>query len=158
MGARPENSVEAVDRERLDQLAGAVAAIARQVEVLDRQVAELADAVESIAADGGTPPEALPAAGSAEAGSKPGTGDPTLEILVSPIPELALVALVETTVRGLNGIRNLASVERSEDSVRFVVQPDPDADLIAEMKQAMPVPVTVLDSDEGSVSLSLQWN
>ena len=158
MGVRSDNPGDSADRERFDHLAGAVAAIARQVEVLNRQVAELAREVEQIAAGGRTGSDAPPETGATGAGSSPAAGESTLEILVSPIPELALVALVETTLRSLNGVRNLASVEKSDDSVRFVVQPDPDADLIAEMKQAMPVPVAVLDSDEGSVSLSLQWN
>lgn len=160
MSGRAESSDETgVDRGDLAGLSAAIAAISREVDALGRQVADLAgtvDAMSKAAVSEG--PGASDRRDRPGGGEESGAGDPWLEIVISPIPEIALVALAETTVRGLSGVRSLSSVKKIDDSVRFMVQADPDADLVAEIKQAMPVPVTVLESDESSVSLALQWN
>lgn len=141
-----------VDPGQLDGLVEAVAKLEREVEALAVRVAGLAEVVSRRPGpgSGGTEPD--------EAARERESGDPPTEIVVSPVPELALAALAETTVRGLSGVRSLYSVRRVDDSILFQVQADPDADLVAEMRQAMPVPVTVIDSREGSVSLALQWS
>jgi hypothetical protein len=160
MVGRTESSGETGgDRGRLEDLTAAVSAISREVEVLSRQVADLAGTVEAMSTAAVREDSGMSARPDQPEGREEFRPDhPSLEIVVSPIPEIALVALVETTVRGLSGVRSLYSVKKIDDSVRFEVRADPDADLVAEIKQAMPVPVTVLDSDESSVSLALQWN
>ena len=139
-----------VEPGQLDGLVEAVAKLEREVAALAVRVAGLAETVSGPPDPGGAEP--------AEAARESESGDPPIEIVVSPVPELALAALAETTVRGLSGVRSLYSVRRVDDSILFQVQADPDADLVAEMRQAMPVPVTVIDSREGSVSLALQWS
>lgn len=160
MAGRPESSADTgIDLDDLEGLSSAIAAISREVDALGRQVAGLAATVDAMSrAAVGEASGASDRRDRQERREEPGEGDPWLEIVVSPIPEIALVALAETTVRGLSGVRSLSSVKKVDDSVRFMVRADPDADLVAEIKQAMPVPVTVLDSDESSVSLALQWN
>ena len=127
-GEAPDPAGRAVfQHEQLDGLVEAVAKLEREVAALTVRVAGLAKAVARPAdpgPGGGEPAGAVP---DGEGGESP------TEIVLSPVPELALAALAETTVRGLSGVRSLSSVRRVDDSILFQVQADPDADLVAEM-------------------------
>lgn len=76
---------------------------------------------------------------------------------VSPLPELAMAAVAETALRGLESVRQVISVERSNDQATFVLEIEDDGDLTAEMRRAMPVPIAVDTAPDGSMKVVLEW-
>jgi len=80
-----------------------------------------------------------------------------MSVMVSPLPELAMAAVAETTLRGLPGVRQVTGVKREGEWARFTLEVDPGTDLVTQMKAAMPVAFEVEESTEDSVSLALQW-
>lgn len=80
-----------------------------------------------------------------------------IRVSVSPLPELAMAAVAETTLRGLAAVRKVVSVERSNNQATFVLELEDDRDLIGEMRRAMPVPITVETTPEGSLKVVLEW-
>ena len=78
-------------------------------------------------------------------------------VTVRPLPELAMAAVAETSLRGLPGVKQVLSVERMEDWASFLLEVSTEVDLISEMRAAMPVGFNVTDSKPNEVSLELKW-
>jgi hypothetical protein len=68
-----------------------------------------------------------------------------------------MAAVAETTLRGLPGVRQVKGVKREGDWARFTLEVDPETDLVAQMKAAMPVAFEVSESSPEAISLALQW-
>jgi len=118
------------------------------VQALADRVQELVTAVESL-----VPQTADPVA--RPSGAEAAQGE--LVVSVTPLPELAMAAVAETTLRGLDSVRQVVSVERSNDQATFVLDVDSGGDLVGEMRKAMPVPVTVDQAPDGSMKVVLEW-
>jgi hypothetical protein len=139
----------------IDELGSAVADIASELHDLGIRVRELTEAIESMASDqsGSNGAEARPAA-------RPASTRTVYEetrVTVRPLPELAMAAVAETSLRGLPGVKQVVSVERVEDWATFVLEVSTDIDLISEMRAAMPVGFTVTESKPNDISLELKW-
>jgi len=78
-------------------------------------------------------------------------------VVVRPLPEIAMAAMAETSLRDLPGVSEVVSSERVEDWARFTLEVALGTDLIAEMKQAMPVVFTVVDAGPEEISIELRW-
>ena len=76
---------------------------------------------------------------------------------VRPLPELAMAAMAETSLRGLPGVNQVVSVERFEDWARFTLEVVKGTDLIAEMRKALPVAFRSEQAESGEISLDLKW-
>lgn len=139
---------EQVDSSAIDDLRASVGRITLEVQALADRVQELVSTVESLA------PRPAPAAPEPTA-SAPAPG--VIGVSVSPLPELAMAAVAETTLRGLAAVRKVVSVERSNDQATFVLEIADDRDLIGEMRGAMPVPITVDTAPDGSLKVVLEW-
>lgn len=138
---------EQTDSAAIDDLRASVARVSLEVQALADQVKDLISAVESLAPVRSDQPEA-PAEEKVEG---------ELEVSVSPLPELAMAAVAETTLRGLACVRRVVSVERSGDQATFVLEVGEGGDLVAEMRRAMPVPITVDSAPDGSLKVILEW-
>jgi hypothetical protein len=138
------------DSGEFDDLRASVARVSFEVQALADKVQELVTAVEALAPPVATSAPALPAS---EAGTVPGE----IRVSVSPLPELAMAAVAETTLRGLPGVRKVVSVERSNDQATFVLEVKDGGDLVSEMRRAMPVPITVDAATDGSLKVVLEW-
>jgi hypothetical protein len=140
---------EQTDAAALDDLRASVGRVSLEVQALADRVQELVAAVEALA-----PPHTkateVPAPASA-------TGKGEIVVSVSPLPELAMAAVAETALRGLPAVRKVVSVERSNDQATFVLEVDEGGDLIADMRRAMPVPITVDTAPDGSLKVVLEW-
>ena len=68
-----------------------------------------------------------------------------------------MAAVAETALRGLQSVRKVVSVERSNDQATFVLETEDGGDLISEMRRAMPVPITVDTAPDGSLKVVLEW-
>lgn len=68
-----------------------------------------------------------------------------------------MAAVAETSLRGLPGVKQMLSVERMKDRASFLLEVSPEADLISEMRAAMPVDFKVVESGPNEVSLELKW-
>jgi hypothetical protein len=152
-----ETAASAKRRAReIEGIRSAVADVAHELKQVSARVRELADAVESIG-------PAQPIASGAHPASAPkpsASAAPAYEeimVTVRPLPELAMAAMAETSLRGLPGARQVLSVERVEDWARFKLEVATDADLISEMRAAIPVPFRVTESEDDGVSLDLKW-
>lgn len=143
MGSETENT----DAAAIDDLRATVGRVSLEVQALADRVQELVTAVESLA-----PPSAEPVV-MPTAAATPGE----LMVSVSPLPELAMAAVAETALRGLTAVRQVVSVERSNDQATFVLEIEDGGDLIAEMRKAMPVPITVDQAPDGSMKVVLEW-
>ena len=146
-----------MNQEQVESLRSSTAAISRELKSLTDQVASLMAAVESLSPP---PPPVAPAPKAAPAPvAQPEEADDGLEmtVTVAPLPELAMAAVAETTLRGLPGVRQVKGVKREEDWAEFTLEVDPGTDLVTQMKAAMPVAFTVDESSPEAVSLNLQW-
>lgn len=132
----------------VNDLRASVGRVSLEVQALADRVQDLIDAVERLA-----PRETSPA--NAEIPPTPSNGE--LVVSVAPLPELAMAAVAETALRGLPSVRKVVSVERSNSQATFVLEADEGSDLIAEMRRAMPVPITVDKVPDGSLKVVLEW-
>ncbi|MBK8294642.1 MAG: hypothetical protein IPK93_07670 [Solirubrobacterales bacterium] len=146
----------AMSQEQVEGLRNSAAEISRELKALSSQVASLMAAVESLSPPQPTAPVVKP---TTEPAPQPEEVDDGLEmtVTVSPLPELAMAAVAETTLRGLPGVRQVKVVKREGDWARFTLDVDPGTDLVTQMKAAMPVAFKVEEATEDSVSLALQW-
>lgn len=144
MGSNPESS----DSAAIDDLRASVGRVSLEVQALADRVQDLVTAVEALA-------PRVPAAEAAPA--TPAGSDGELTVSVSPLPELAMAAVAETALRGLGSVRKVVSVERSNDQATFVLETGEKGDLVAEMRRAMPVPITVDTAPDGSLKVVLEW-
>lgn len=150
--------VPASARQRADEverLRSAASEIAGELRELSSRVSELSEAVEALGPRIDAPAEEAPA----EA-ARPGQSRVTYEefrVTVRPLPELAMAAVAETSLRGLEGVKRVISVERVEDWAIFLLEVSTEVDLISEMRAAMPVGFNVTDSKPNEVSLELKW-
>lgn len=146
----------AMNQEQVESLRTSATAISRELKTLGDQVASLMAAVESL---GPVQPAAPVVKPVPEPAPRPEEVDDGLEmaVTVSPLPELAMAAVAEATLRGLPGVRQVKGVKREGDWARFTLEVDPGTDLVTEMKAAMPVAFKVTESTPEAVSLALQW-
>lgn len=136
------------DSSAIDDLRASVGRVSLEVQALADQVKELVAAVESLAPD--TAEASAPVSVSAPAQGEIG-------VTVSPLPELAMAAVAETALRGLPTVNKVVSVERIRDQATFVLEIEDGGDLVAEMRRAMPVPITVDTAPDGSLKVVLEW-
>lgn len=153
--APPEAAV--TDPAQADDLRGAVAALASEVQALADRVAHLGHAVEALAPTGKAGPSghARPAPGgdSREAVRE----EPErFRVVVAPVSELALAAVAETSLRSLPGVRRVIEVSRSETEVRFELEVQPDFKLVDPLRTALPVPFDIASEDEGEIVITLR--
>lgn len=140
--------IEQADSAAIDDLRASVGRVSLEVQALADRVQELVAAVESLA-----PGPSEPAARQADAEAAQGE----LVVSVTPLPELAMAAVAETALRGLESVRQVVSVERSNDQATFVLEVENGGDLVGEMRRAMPVPITVDQAPDGSMKVVLEW-
>ncbi|MGK2956624.1 MAG: hypothetical protein ACSLFI_13275 [Solirubrobacterales bacterium] len=145
----------AMSQEQVESLRALTEAIGLELKTLSDQVNSLTEVVSSLV---------LPSAGRKASGSVPvpgdgNDGDEALEVTVTvkPVPEIAMAAVAETTLRGLPGVRSVSGVRREGDWAKFDLEVSPDTDLVTEMREAMPVSFRVLEASSDAVSLDLQW-
>lgn len=119
-----------------------------EVQALSDRVQDLVEAVEALA-----PP--VPVSEAPASDHKPARGE--VVVGVSPLPELAMAAVAETTLRGLDSVRKVVSVERSDSQATFVLEVGERGDLVSEMRSAMPVPIDVEAAPDGSLKVALKW-
>lgn len=135
------------DSADLDELRAAVGRVSLEVQELADQVKNLVSAVEELKP--ARPDQPVPVTEQKVEGE--------LEVSVSPLPELAMAAVAETALRGLNSVRRVVSIERSGDQATFLLEVADDGDLVAEMRRAMPVPISVDKAPDGSLKVILEW-
>jgi hypothetical protein len=139
----------------VERISSAVAGIAKELRDLSSRVEELSKAVAALG-----PVPSGPDDGSLDrVGRSNSSGSPFEEyrVTVRPLPELAMAAVAETSLRGLPGVRQVLSVERMEDWASFLLEGSMEHDLISEMRAAMPVGFNVTDLKPNEVSLELKW-
>lgn len=146
----------AIDQEQVEILRASTAAIARELKSLGEQVASLAAAVESLGPARPPAPVVKPVPQPARQPEEVDDGHEMM-VTVSPLPELAMAAVAETSLRGLPGVRQVKGVKREGDWARFTLEIDPGTDLVTQMKAAMPVAFDVTESTPEGVSLNLKW-
>lgn len=147
----------AMSQEQVESLRSSATAISRELKSLGDQVASLTASIDAL-----TPPPAAPKAApkrTPDLGDSVEEADDSQEmtVTVSPLPELAMAAVAETTLRGLPGVRQVKGVKREGDWAKFTLEISPDTDLVTQMKAAMPVAFKVTESTPEAVSLTLQW-
>ena len=123
--------------------------------MLGERVGELSEGIEALMMDQADPGEKV--SGRPGRSNSAGTSHEEFRITVHPLPELAMAAVAETSLRGLPGVKKMLSVERTDDRASFLLEVSPEADLISEMRAAMPVDFKVVESEPNEVSLELKW-
>jgi len=147
-GAEPADAAE---------LGRAVTELTREVRGLADRVDRLGAIAESLA-PGGSTGRTAPRKPSADGASSHGDTAPanSFLVVVSPVSELAMAAVAETSLRELPAVRRVLAITRSEDKIRFEIELEPDAELVDPLRAAMPVSFDVESSDERELVISLQ--
>ncbi len=135
------------DPATIDDLRASVGRVGLEVQALSDRVQELVAAVEAL----------MPRQETSSPSAPIPTSHGEIEVGVSPLPELAMAAVAETALRGLPTVRKVVSVERSNNQATFVLEIEDGGDLVAEMRRAMPVPITVDTAPDGSLMVVLEW-
>ncbi len=143
--------------EDIEALRASVAEVGRDLKLLSSHVAELAAAAGRIAGEAGTPEDAAPATRSGQTPRASRSRASNVTVTVRPLPELAMAAMAETSLRGLPGVNQVVSVERFEDWARFTLEVVDGTDLVSEIRVALPVAFRAVESDSGELSLNLKW-
>lgn len=145
-----------VTHEQIEALRDSAAAVTGELQALGEKVSALVAAVEAL---GPAPARQASATKAPAAVSAAPEADDSLvmTVMVSPLPELAMAAVAETTLRSLPGVRQVTGVKREGDWAQFTLDVSPDTDLISEMKTSMPVKFKVTESTPDAISLALQW-
>lgn len=141
------------EQAQLESLRLAVTALAGELQLMNKRVAELARTVETLAPPGRT---------AATTGREPrgrAAVDPgrVFSVVITPLPEIAMAAVAETSLRGLDGVIRVISVERTGSEARFTLELEPETDLVSGMRSSMPVPFTVDGETTDEMVISLQW-
>lgn len=152
-----EDAMNISKQEQAESLRVAAAALAREVQGLSERVAELVAAVEAL-----EPPASGRTASPRRAAAAP---TPVVEeddslvvsVTVAPLPELAMAAVAESTLRSLPSVRHVNGVKREGDWAEFTLGVAPGADLLEEMRATMPIPFAVTESAPEAITLALQW-
>jgi len=143
---------------QIEALKASAAGIAREVQGLVEQVGKLISSVEALspAPPASAPPKVnvKPDPGPAPAEA---TNGQTMTVTVAPLPELAMAAVAETTLRSLPGVRQVTAVKREGDWASFTLDVAPGTDLVAEMRSSMPVSFNVEEASPEAISFSLDW-
>ncbi|HTU13833.1 MAG TPA: hypothetical protein VMF31_01425 [Solirubrobacterales bacterium] len=145
-----------VSQEQIESLRVSTAAIAREIQMLGDKVTALIASVENLG-PAPAPNVVRKKTGEAEAAPAEADDGKIVTVKVSPLPELAMAAVAETTLRNLPGVRQVSGVKREGDWAEFTLEVVPGTDLIAEMRTSMPVSFKVDDASADAISLSLQW-
>lgn len=149
-----------IDVEDVEGLRSAVAELSEELKGLSIRVDGLSAAVERLHRPDSTIDVAPQAPSAAPAALTPATSRVKLErkaVVVRPLPELAMAAMAETSLRDLPGVSEVVSSERVDNWARFTLDVAVGTDLIAEMKQAMPVAFTVVEAGPEEISIKLRW-
>ncbi len=148
--------------DHVEGVRSAVDRLCEELKSLNRRVDGLTAAVERLQ-HGDTGP-AAEAPGPAKAAGQPTAARAPARIrmeratiLIGPLPELAMAAMAETSLRDLPGVGEVVSSERFDDRARFTLEVAAGTDLIAEMRQAMPVEFKVIEPGPEEISIELHW-
>ncbi|MCO5315013.1 MAG: hypothetical protein M9938_02455 [Solirubrobacterales bacterium] len=147
----------AVDPAGVEELRRAVSVLARDVETLTDRVSRLGLAVEALGPAG----PAASAVTTADPARRPVTAGPGGEtkpfrVVVSPVAELAMAAVAETSLRGLPPVRRMVEVTRADDEVRFELELESGNDLVEPLRSSLPVNFDVTSSSERELVISLR--
>jgi hypothetical protein len=142
--------------DEVERLRLAAAEIAQELRQVSERLQDLTAAVEAMVPESDRPDEVQVAPTAAKPTSTRG-GYEEFRVTVRPLPELAMAAVAETSLRGLPGVRKVLSVERVDDWATFVLEVSGDVDLVSEMRTAMPVGFRVAESRPNDLSLELKW-
>jgi hypothetical protein len=143
----------------IGSLMTAVRDLGSELKGLSRRVDELTDAVKQL--DGGDGAQ-RGSDGSSRRDTRTGPSSSRREttriaVTVRPLPELAMAAMAETSLRDLPGVLEVVASERVEDWARFTLEAEGGTDVIDEMRAAMPVAFTVLEPGPEEISVQLHW-
>jgi hypothetical protein len=141
--------------EQIEKLRSAVADVSREVRQLSSRVGELADALKSVGPARSTSADRPPP--KAKRQNANSARHDEIALIVRPLPELAMAAVAETALRGMPGVKQVVSVVRADDQARFELEVSTDADLIAEMRAALPVAFEVTGSESDEICIDLEW-
>ena len=144
----------------IDDLMSAVADVSAEVKELSSRVDRLLSAVRKLDVSGAVATASPPARRAARSGAAGASSRPEVKriaVVVAPLPELAMAAMAETSLRDLPGVQEVLASERVEDSARFTLEAVDGTDVIAEMRNVMPVDFTVIDPGPEEISVRLHW-
>ena len=135
--------------ERLDRLVEAVDELARQVEGLGARI----DRLEQ------SPPRRA-RAGSGVRGRRRPVASESIQVVMRPIPELAMAAVAERALRKAEAVESVTKAESTGEDrhcARYIVEVRPDSDLIGEVGKTLPVAFSANEDEPGVVSFDLKW-
>ena len=156
--ASDDAALASVSQEQIEKLRSSAAAVTGELQALGEKVSALVAAVEALGPVVPAPVIAAKPSAATPAPAAPEADDSlVMTVTVSPLPELAMAAVAETTLRNLPGVRQVTGVKREGDWASFTLDVSPGTDLIAEMRTMMPVQFNVTESTPGAISLELQW-
>jgi len=141
--------------DEVESLRSAAVEIAQEFRDLGNRLRELTEAVEALGPGTNVPDDGHPVPTARSTSSR--TTYEEFRVTVRPLPELAMAAVAETSLRGLPGVKRVVSIKREEDWATFLLEVSTEMDLISEMRAAMPVGFNVTGSKPNEVSLELKW-
>lgn len=145
------------NEEQIEALRTSAAGIARELQTLVEKVSGLIATVETLS----PAPKVASAPPKVSVEPDPvaeeGADSRSMTVTVAPLPELAMAAVAETTLRNLPGVRQVTAVKREGDWASFTLDVAPGTDLVAEMRSSMPVSFNVEESSPEAISFSLEW-
>ena len=134
--------------DRLDRLVDAVQGLVQEVEGLGNRLENLerSRSRRSRSGSGG--------------GRRRGSPSESIEVVMRPLPELAMAAVAE---RALRKAETVEAVTRAHDELdgehaaRYRVEVSPGSNLVDEIRKTLPVPFSACEDESGVVSLDLNW-
>lgn len=151
-----ETSTDPVpDRAQVESIRQAVADLTRELQVMSERVDGLARTVEAL-----TPSGKVAVAAGRQPRERPAVRADvvrTFSVVITPLPEIAMAAVAETSLRDLDGVVRVVSVERTGSEARFTLELEPETDLVGGMRRSMPVRFRVDAETSDEIVISLQW-
>lgn len=149
-----------VDSELVADLRREAAGLTAELRKLADRVERLGAAIEELTPRMPEPePEPTATAGSPGAGAEGGedaAGGRAFRLVVTPIRELALAAVAETSLRSLPEVRRVVEITRSDSEAAFELELAPGADLLSGLRASLPLPFDVASSTENELVISLR--
>ena len=84
----------------------------------------------------------------------------SVEVVVRPVTELAMVAVAERALRQADGVESVIRSEGGGDgdrSARYLLEVRQGADLPGEVGKTLPVPFSTSEEDSGVIAFDLEW-
>ena len=98
--------------------------------------------------------------GGSAKGRRKATASESVEVVMKPLPEIAMAAVAERALRRAEPVQSVEKADASGDgrhAARYRIEVVPGADLVGEVEKTLPVTFQASEGESGALLFELEW-